>query len=74
MWLQTKNKGFFDNNIGHWQLALGHARTEFTVMVFLSGRQAIASQCAIAGDVMATMLVVKNRSISLLWELNSIFM
>ena len=46
MWLQTKNKGFFDNNIGHWQLALGHARTEFTVMVFLSGRQAIASQCA----------------------------
>ena len=46
MWLQTKNKGFFDNNIGHWQLALGHARTEFTVMVFLSGRQAIAWQCA----------------------------
>ena len=46
MWLQTKNKGFFDNNIGHWQLALGHARTEFTVMVFLSGRQAIVSQCA----------------------------
>ena len=30
--------------------------------------------CWFARDVMAAMLVVKNKSISLLWELNSIFM
>ena len=30
--------------------------------------------CWFAGDVTAAMLVVKNKSISLLWELNSIFM
>ena len=30
--------------------------------------------CWFARDVTAAMLVVKNKSISLLWELNSIFM
>ena len=30
--------------------------------------------CWFAHDVTAAMLVVKNKSISLLWELNSIFM
>ena len=30
--------------------------------------------CSFARDVTAAMLVVKNKSISLLWELNSIFM
>ena len=30
--------------------------------------------CWFAGDVTAAMLVVKNKSISLLWKLNSIFM
>ena len=30
--------------------------------------------CWFAGDLTAAMLVVKNKSISLLWELNSIFM
>ena len=32
------------------------------------------SYCWFARDVTAAMLVVKNKSISLLWELNSIFM
>ena len=32
------------------------------------------THCWFAGDVTAAMLVVKNKSISLLWELNSIFM
>ena len=34
----------------------------------------IISNCWLARDVTAAMLVVKNKSISLLWELNSIFM
>ena len=34
----------------------------------------VQSNCWFAGDVMAAMLVNKNKSISLLWELNSIFM
>ena len=33
-----------------------------------------AFNCWFARDVTAAMLVVKNKSISLLWELNSIFM
>ena len=38
----------------------------------------VTENCSIyyrsAGDVMAAMLVVKNKSISFLWELNSVFM
>ena len=34
----------------------------------------IGFHCWFARDVTAAMLVVKNKSISLLWELNSIFM
>ena len=36
--------------------------------------EAMSSNCWFARDVTAAMLVVKNKSISLLWELNSIFM
>ena len=57
---------------GYWQLGIWH--TELIAMICLCDHPKIAPQCAIAGDVTATMLVVKNRSISLLWELNSIFM
>ena len=39
-----------------------------------SSKFTIKNNCWFARDVTAAMLVVKNKSISLLWELNSIFM
>ena len=35
--------------------------------------ETIVNNCWFARDVTAAMLVVKNKSISLLWELNSVF-
>jgi len=40
----------------------------------ISGRAWLTNNYWFARDVTAAMLVVKNKSISLLWELNSIFM
>ena len=43
--------------------------------IFLTvGERVKKENCWFARDVTAAMLVVKNKSISLLWELNSIFM
>ena len=79
-----------ETNVDHENLAVLSAQVAlFSRFAFLAARQdgyrlasddrvvtatGYLANCWFARDVTAAMLVVKNKSISLLWELNSIFM
>ena len=62
-----------------WRLEILNLRMTKLLFKFVPFRGSfITENCSIyqrsTGDVMAAMLVVKNKNISFLWELNSIFM
>ena len=79
-----------ETNVDHENLAVLSAQVAlFSRFAFLAARQdgyrlacddrvvtatGYLANCWFARDVTVAMLVVKNKSISLLWELNSIFM